>query len=87
LLNHFVAFGNRSSPTTKCPSAIQHRHIDAPVLIALVKINPVGGMKEIGIENHRPVGAMRHGNGLGAALRKEVADGGFIAIVAARSRN
>ena len=60
------------------PPAVQHRHVDAAVLVAGAEIERGGLVVEVGVEEDAAVLAVGHGDRLGAVLLQCVADGGLV---------
>ena len=62
------------------PPSVQHGDVDAPVLIALREGDPVGLVKKIGIEDHRPVGAIGYADRSRIVLGQKFVSRAFIGI-------
>jgi len=54
--------------------AIEHRNVDSPVEVTFLESNPVGFVKEIGVEDDGPVGPIRNGYRVRPGPRKKIPD-------------
>src|SRR6185437_11992321 len=57
--------------------SVKKSHIDAPVLVTFLELDPVGFMEQVGIENDGPVGAVRHRDGLSARTLQKITHRGL----------
>ena len=68
----FVAQKARRPENKASAVAIKHGDIDAAVEIAVLEADPVGLVEQVGIEDHRPVGAIGNGDRLGPGAVPEI---------------
>src|SRR5687768_14627658 len=69
-------------PEVRAP-AVEHREVDAPIEVSLLEIDRIGFMEEVGLEDDRPVGAIRDRHRFCPGFPKECAHCRRIAVVCA----
>ncbi len=70
--------GGQGNGSLGGPIPVKEGHIDASAFIVIPELAVVGFMKQVGIENHRPIFPIRNDHGPGILFLKKIEDPLFI---------